>query len=92
MGWVAAGALIILAVLVISPVASADPDGLERVAEDTGFLSAAQSSPYEIIPDYTVPVLGGTPLSTILAGLVGALIVFGVILLIGKALASKKAN
>ena len=91
MGWAAVGILIALAVVVISPLASADPDGLERVAENTGFLSAAQASPYSLIPNYTIPFLGATPLSTIVAGAVGVLIVLAIIYMLGKAL-SKPAN
>ena len=60
----------------ISPLASGDPDGLERVAEDQGFIERAMDAPYTIIPDYTVPFLGETPLSTIAAGMIGLLIVF----------------
>jgi cobalt/nickel transport system permease protein len=63
----------------IAPLASADPDGLERVAEDTGFLERAQDAPFQIIPDYTVPFLGETALSTIVAGLIGLAISFAVI-------------
>jgi len=73
-------------VVLLSPLASAFPDGLERVAEDSGFLDLAQSSPYEIIPDYTVPFLGETSLSTVVAGIIGALIVLGLSILAGKSL------
>ena len=85
-GWVVVGILIALAVVVISPLASADPDGLERVAEDMGFIAAAQASPFNILPDYTVPFLGETPVSTILAGIIGMLVVLGIIYLLGRAL------
>lgn len=74
-GWILAGALTALAVIMISPFASADPDGLEHVAERLGFLSFGQDAPYSLIPDYTIPGLGETSLSTILAGFVGAVIV-----------------
>lgn len=60
----------------LSPLASGDPDGLERVAENQGFLERAMDAPYTIIPDYTVPFLGETPLSTIAAGMIGLLILF----------------
>jgi cobalt/nickel transport system permease protein len=63
------------ALALLSPLASSDPDGLERVAEDQGFLERAQNPAYNILPDYTIPGLGG-PLSTIVAGVVGLLIVF----------------
>ncbi|MCU0492191.1 MAG: energy-coupling factor ABC transporter permease [Chloroflexaceae bacterium] len=59
----------------ISPLASGDPDGLERVAEDQGFLDRALDAPFSILPDYTIPGLDGNA-STIIAGIVGLLIVF----------------
>jgi hypothetical protein len=36
--WVVGLAIAALVVIVLAPLASADPDGLERVAEDQGFL------------------------------------------------------
>ena len=70
--------LVALALAVISPIASAWPDGLERVAEDLGFIQKAQDAPYQIIPDYPFPGVGNEALSTIVAGIVGTLIVFAV--------------
>ena len=80
-GWVPAGLLAALAVTLLAPFASASPDGLERVAEDLGFIGLGQDAPFSIIPDYTVPFLGETALSTIVSGVVGALLVFGVLYL-----------
>ena len=74
-GWVVVGALIALAVVIISPFASANPDGLERVAIDLGFIETAQDSTYNLLPDYTIPLLGESGFSTIIAGLIGAIIV-----------------
>lgn len=88
-GWVYAGVVVSLLAILLSPLASADPDGLERVAEDMGFLGFGQSAPYQILPDYTVPFLGETALSTIVAGVVGALVLFGLMLLIGGMLRRK---
>ena len=88
-GWVLAGVIISLAVVLLSPFASAFPDGLERVAEDMGFINTAQAAPYEILPDYTVPFLGETALSTIVAGLLGALIVLGIAIFAGRSLQKK---
>lgn len=76
--WVAVGLLIALAITFASPLASPDPDGLERVAEDHDFLEAAQAAPYEIIPDYQVPFIQDANLSTIAAGIIGVLIVAGI--------------
>lgn len=85
-GWVVVGILITLAVVVISPLASSNPDGLERVAEDLGFLNAGQPAPFELIPDYTLPFFGETPLSTIAAGLIGVLVILGIIFMLSRAL------
>jgi cobalt/nickel transport system permease protein len=90
-GWAVGGLLVALAVVLFSPLASSDPDGLEKVAEDVGFLGLGQSAPYEIIPDYTVPFLGETPLSTIVAGIIGALIVAGLAFMIARSLNRKTA-
>jgi cobalt/nickel transport system permease protein len=88
-GWVVAGVAITLVVVLLSPLASAFPDGLERVAEDMGFLGAGQSAPYQIIPDYTIPFLGSTPISTIVAGAIGVLVVLGLAFLAGRSLRKK---
>ncbi len=80
MRWVVVGALIALIVLIASPFASANPDGLERVAIDLGFINTGQEFAYKILPDYTIPLLGETGISTILAGLIGAAIVGGLII------------
>jgi cobalt/nickel transport system permease protein len=84
--WVPAGLAAAVAVTLLSPFASADPDGLERVATDLGFLGLGQDAPYRLLYDYTLPLLGETPLSTILAGAIGAIVVFALLrLLIGLA-------
>lgn len=88
-GWILTGALISLAVVLISPFASADPDGLERVAIDMGFIRAGQSAPYEFLPDYSLPFLGETALSTIMAGAIGIVVVGLVIVLIGRGMKAK---
>ncbi len=82
LGWVITGLLMALVVVFLSPWASTHPDGLERVAADVGFLQLGQSNPYNILPDYTIPFLGASSVSTIVAGLIGvvvvAVIAFGV--------------
>ncbi len=88
-GWVIAGALISLAVVLLSPLASADPDGLERVAEDLGFLGKGASAPYQLIPDYTLPFLGETALSSVFAGVIGVIVVGAIIILLGQGMKAK---
>jgi len=68
---------ICLAVACLAPLASSSPDGLERVAEDEGFLGLGQDSPYQIIADYVFPGIENEALATILAGVVGTLVLFG---------------
>ncbi|MFO7323854.1 MAG: energy-coupling factor ABC transporter permease [Chloroflexota bacterium] len=77
-GWVAAGLVIALAVALVSPLASSDPDGLERVAIDQGFEELAQEPGYELLPDYTIPFVEHEALTTILAGVLGVLAVAAV--------------
>ncbi|MBX0330859.1 energy-coupling factor ABC transporter permease [Oscillochloris sp. ZM17-4] len=72
------GLLIAVGAALLSPLASASPDGLERVAEDKGFLDQALGPVFNLLPDYTIPGLDG-PVSTILAGIIGLLIVFALV-------------
>lgn len=85
-GWIVGGLVIALVVVFFSPFASANPDGLERVAEDWGFLERSAAAPYQILPDYTVPFLGESGLSTIVAGAIGAILVAGLVFWLGRAL------
>lgn len=72
------GGLLIAALLaLLAPLASAAPDGLEWVLDRLGIEGARgpiPASPVGMLPEYTVPGLEGG-LSTILAGLVGVVIV-----------------
>lgn len=87
--WIWVGGIVALLVVLISPFASGDPDGLERVAEDLGFIGTGLDAPYSIIPDYTIPSLGETALSTILAGVVGIIVVAVIMILIGRGMKAK---
>ncbi len=68
----------------LSIFASASPDGLERVAEDQGFISAGFSLISGLIPDYVMPGISYEPLAVTLAGIFGTLITFCLIMLSGK--------
>jgi cobalt/nickel transport system permease protein len=85
--WVG-GLLLALGLAVASPLASAHPDGLEWVAEQRGFLSLAQGPLYKLIPDYTLPGVSNGALATILAGVLGTLLVF----VVGLAVAYSRRN
>ncbi|NQT30933.1 MAG: PDGLE domain-containing protein [Deltaproteobacteria bacterium] len=75
--WWLISLLVCLAVACISPLASSSPDGLERVAEDKGFLELGQDAPYQVIADYVFPGIANEALATILAGIIGTLVLFG---------------
>ena len=84
--WVTGGLLIALVVAVFSFAASGSPDGLERVADNHGFLSRAMDPFYTILPDYTIPFVANETLSGILAVVLGTLLVFGIAILVGRGL------
>jgi len=85
--WVVAG-LVAAAVVVIAlaPVASSNPDGLDRVSGDKEFAEHAEDPKYEWLPDYTVPGVDSEWGSVVLAGLIGVGIVFVLPLGIGYVL------
>lgn len=75
--WWIWGIVIAFVLALLSPLASPWPDGLERVAEDLGFMEKAREPFFEIIPDYLFPGVGNEALATILAGIVGTAITLG---------------
>ncbi len=79
MKWWLMALLVCLAVASFSPLASASPDGLERVAEDKGFIDLAHEAPFQVIADYVFPWIENEALATILAGIIGTLVLFGVV-------------
>ncbi len=91
--------LLIIAVLValfLSPFASPFPDGLERVAEDKGFLEQAEGKEviHSPIPDYVFPGITNEGVATAVAGIVGTLITlavaYGIAVLIKGGVAPKQ--
>jgi cobalt/nickel transport system permease protein len=82
----------LVATLVVAAAiwASADPDGLERVAHDLGFIDAGQEPGFQVLPDYTFPGLDGAA-STVVAGLIGVAIVFVLMVVLGRVLARRSS-
>jgi len=76
--WVGISLAIALIVAALSPLASGQPDGLNRVAADLGFDGRALGPVYEIFSGYAIPFLGSAVVSKIVAVGLGTLIVFGV--------------
>jgi cobalt/nickel transport protein len=84
--------------VVVSPFASQDPDGLDRVSQDYGFENKAEEDPlakklpfYRVFDEYA---LRGVPeqVATPLAGLAGTLATFGIAWGAGKLLVRGKAG
>jgi hypothetical protein len=77
-----AGALLLALVLagVVSGFASSSPDGLEKVAEDKGFIATAQDHDLADSPlaDYGVKGVENPRLSGGLAGIVGVVATLGI--------------
>ena len=85
-GWILVGGLISLGVVFLTPFASTSPDGLERVAQNLGFIHLSQTSPLSIFSNYIIPSVKNSNLSTILAGILGIIIVGSISFLLGKAI------
>lgn len=75
--WWLLGLAACLLVAGLSPLASAAPDGLERVADDGGFTGRALSTPFKLAADYLFPGIENEALATALAGIAGTLVLFG---------------
>lgn len=78
--WVFGLVMALAMAMFISLYASPEPDGLEKVAEDLGFLEHGEGkgvieSP---MPDYVIPGLGNETVAASLAGLIGTVMVFGI--------------
>jgi cobalt/nickel transport protein len=73
----------------VSWFASTHPDGLEKIANDLGFAQKAKEPPHSILPDYTFPGHRGF-LYHGLAGIIGVLVTFGLIILAGRIFSRRK--
>jgi cobalt/nickel transport protein len=75
-------------ILLIAPFASSWPDGLERVAINLGFIEKGEGLPVlrSPMPDYMLNFIENERLSTILAGLIGVIVMFLIVYIIGLTL------
>lgn len=71
--------LVLGVALLVSPFASSEPDGLEKVAEDEGFDGLAEEHAWADGPlaDYGVAGIDQEHLSTAVAGLLGVALILG---------------
>ena len=82
--FIATGLLLAVIVAAFSPLASPKPDGLEFIAEQRDFLDRGLESTYSILPDYTVPFIENPVLTTILAVVIGTVVVFTLAWFLGR--------
>lgn len=87
-GWVIAGVIISLIVILLSPLASVNPDGLNRVAMDLGFINSARSGSGPLA-GYAVPFLGSASASKIAAGAIGLIVVGVFVVLLSQKMKAK---
>ena len=81
---------IIIALAVLIPFVSSNPDGLEKVAES---LNIAEHEPLwkGIMPDYSLENINNPYISTLTSGIIGVCLVLVASFIIGEA-ASKEEN
>jgi cobalt/nickel transport protein len=91
--WIALAVALVLAACV-SPFACGWFDGLERVAEDLGFLAKGEGPPLinSPLPDYVFPGIGSERVGTGIAGIVGTLAVFGVAFALAAVLRKRNSS
>ena len=78
--WIFGLVVALVMAMLISLHASPEPDGLEKVAEDLGFLEHGEGNEVmeSPMPDYVIPWLGDETVAASLAGLIGTVIMFGI--------------
>jgi cobalt/nickel transport system permease protein len=69
-----------LALVLVSPLASSSPDGLEKVAQTAGFDHLAQVPWLGVFPDYTVALFSHSAISVVVAMILGTVAVFGLVM------------
>lgn len=89
--WLMLGITVVVAAL-LSPFASSYPDGLERVAEDMGFIERENTIFSAPIPDYLFPGVENEALGTSLAGVGGALLTLGAVAGLGLLLSQPRRS
>lgn len=84
-GYIKALILTLICLAALIPLASSDPDGLEKVAETLGVEEPESHSPSPM-PDYTVPTVENEYSSTLIAGVAGVFLVLGAAFVLGKSM------
>ncbi len=90
--WLGGSIATIAVVVLLAPLASAYPDGLEYVGERFGFVPAETeaSIPAAPLPDYSVPGMAEGRWSTVAAGLIGSATVLVAGQILTRSLAARR--
>jgi len=74
--------ILIIALMLLAPLASTYPDGLEKVAES---LEIVEPEPLwrGLMPDYTLTIIKNSYFATLISGFVGSLIVCSITWILG---------
>jgi hypothetical protein len=81
-----------LVLATISPLASSSPDGLEKVAEDKGFINTGGEAMFEVAAGYIFPGIENEALATIMAGWLGILALFTIVYGLAWLIKSRKGK
>jgi cobalt/nickel transport system permease protein len=87
-------ALALAVAVLLSPLASSAPDGLESVATEKGFADEASEPTWRLAPlaDYAVPGLDGSSITVAAAGSLGVLFLFALAVLGGRLLSQPRGS
>jgi ABC-type sulfate transport system permease component len=80
--------LILVCLAILLPFASGFPDGLEKVAKTLG-IQETEPKWTGLMPDYAIPSINNSYISTLFAGFLGVFIVLVAAFLLGKAIAKE---
>ena len=80
--------LIILGLIVVIPLASSEPDGLEKTIESLG-IEEDESSFSAIMPDYGIKDIQDPFISTAISGVIGIFLILGLGFIVGKSLSKR---
>ena len=84
----------VFAAVLLSPLASSWPDGLERAVREFGFIGKGENTldVSALIPDYLFPGIKNEFLATAAAGLIGTLLMFCIGCLLAAVLKRRKGD
>lgn len=82
--------LIIVGLIVLIPLASSEPDGLEKTIESLG-IEEEKSSFSAVMSDYNVQGIQDPFISSAISGIIGIFLILGIGLIVGKHLSKRSS-